>query len=51
MPAKENEGDTVLATKGLSERQSALSIKVSGQMRSDAFKRKPAFGFTVTILA
>ena len=42
---------TVLATKGLPERQSASFIKVRGLMRSDAFKRRPAFSFTVRILA
>ena len=41
----------VLATKRLPERQSASFIKISGQMCSDAFKRRPAFSFTVTILA
>ena len=40
----------VLATKGLPERQTASFIKVSGRMRSDAFKRRPAFSFTVTII-
>ena len=44
-------GDAVLATKGLTERRSALFIKVSGQMSNDAFKRRPAFSFTVTISA
>ena len=39
---------TVLATKGLPKIRCA---KVSGRMHSDAFKRKPAFSFTVTILA
>ena len=41
----------VLATKGLPERQNASFIKVIGQMRSDALKRRPAFSFTVTISA
>ena len=41
----------VLATKGLPERRSATFIKVSGQMRSNAFKRRPAFGSIVTISA
>ena len=49
--AKENYGDTVLATIGLLERRSASFIKVSGRMRNNAFKRRPAFSFTVTILA
>ena len=46
-------GDTVLATKGPPERRSASFIKVSGRMLiiSDAFKRRPDFSFTVTILA
>ena len=37
--------------KGLPERQSASFIKVSGQMLSDAFKRRLAFSFTVIISA
>ena len=41
----------VLATKGLPERQNASFIKVSGRMRSDAFKRSLAFSFTVIISA
>ena len=49
MPAKENKGDVVLATKGLPERRRVSFIKVSGRMRSDAFKRRPVFSFTVTI--
>ena len=48
---KKTKSTSVLATKGLPERQSASFIKVSGQMRSDTFKRRPAFNFTVTILA
>ena len=40
MPAKENQGDTVLATKGLPERRSTSFIKVSQRMRNDAFKKK-----------
>ena len=51
MPAKENEGDAVLTTKGLLERRSVLFIKVSGRMHSDTFERRPAFSFTVTISA
>ena len=39
----------VLARKGLPERRSASFIKVNGQMLSTAFKRRPAFSFTVTI--
>ena len=39
------------ATKGLPERQSASFIKVSKQMRTDTFKRRPALKFTVIILA
>ena len=46
---QKNLGDTVLATKGITERRSASFIKMSGQMYNDAFKRRPAFGFTVTI--
>ena len=49
MPAKENYGDAVIATKGLPERRSY--IKVSGRMRNDAFKRRLAFSFTVIISA
>ena len=33
------------------ERRSSLVIKVSGQMHSNAFKRRLAFSFTVIILA
>ena len=36
---------------GTSYRQSTSFIKVSGWMRSDKFKRRPVFSFTVTILA
>ena len=43
--------DAVLTTKELTERWSASFIKVSGRMRSNAFKRTPGFNFTVTILA
>ena len=38
--------DALLATKELPERRSTLFIKVSGRIRSDAFKRT-AFSFTV----
>ena len=48
-PVKENYGDAILATKGLPEKRSASFIKVSGRMRSTAFKRRPAFAFTVII--
>ena len=34
------QGDVVLDTKGLLERRSAPFIKVSGRIRSDAFKKK-----------
>ena len=45
------DGHAVLATKALLESWSASFIKVSGRMRSDAFKSIPAFSFIVTILA
>ena len=38
-----------VATKGLPEKRSASFIKVSGRMCNDAFKRRPAFSFTVII--
>ena len=37
----------LLATEGVATRQSASVIKVSGQMHSNAFKSRLAFGFTV----
>ena len=40
-----------IATKELPERRSALFIKVSERMRSTTFKRRPAFGLTIIILA
>ena len=40
----------VLATEGLPEQRSTSIIKVSGQIHSDAFKRRLAFSFTVIIL-
>ena len=40
---------TTVATKELPERWSTSFIKVSKQMRSDAFKKRPAFSFTVII--
>ena len=40
-----------VATEGLPERCSASFIKVSRGLRSNTFKRKLAFGFTVIILA
>ena len=40
-----------LATGGLLESRSASFIKVSEQVRSDVFKGRPAFSFTVIILA
>ena len=43
MPAKENLGDVVLATKGLPKRRSDAFIKVSGQMRNNAFKSRLVF--------
>ena len=44
-----SQGDAVLATKGLPERQSTSIIKVSERMRIDTYKRRPAFSFTVII--
>ena len=38
-----------IATKGLPKRQSTSFIKVSRQMHSDTFERRPAFSFTVII--
>ena len=43
------QGDAVPATKGLPERWRAPFINVSGQKRSTAFKKRPAFGFTLII--
>ena len=40
-----------VAIEGLAKRWSASFIKVSRGLRSDAFKRKLAFGFAVIILA
>ena len=40
-----------VATEGLPKRQSTSVIKLSRQMRSDSFKRRLAFSFTVIILA
>ena len=39
-----------VAAKGLLERWSISFIKVSGRIHNDAFKRRSAFSFTVTIL-
>ena len=49
MPAKENQGDALLATKGLSERRSTSFIKVNGRMRNDVFKRRLTFSVIVII--
>ena len=51
LPKKTKMTRYYVATKGLLERQSVSFIKVSGQMHSDKFKRKPAFSFTVIISA
>ena len=51
---QEDYGNVVLAAKitlKVATRQSALVIKVSGQMCSNAFKRRLPFSFTIIILA
>ena len=51
LPKKTKVMQSVLATKGLPERQSASFIKVSGRMRNDTFKRRLTFSFIVVISA
>ena len=46
-----NQGDMVLATKGLPKRRSVSFTKVSVRMHNNAFKRRPTFSFTVIISA
>ena len=40
-----------IPTEGLPKKHSSSVIKVSEQIHSDALKRRPAFSFTVIILA